>query len=78
MKKIITLTLLLAAFSIAVFAQETTQKTKADNKPKATYRVGQAKITVWVNKGIDNNEWKNFKVEKIYKKNEQWKSYKLF
>lgn len=66
MKKI-SLIILMAGFTAFSFAQ--------DNKPKATYRVGKAKVTVWENEETgkygDYTE-KNFRVEKIYKKDDKW------
>lgn len=73
MKKIITLGLALFAFAISAHAQ--------DNKPKVTYQVGPAKVSVWEN--VKEGKYglftaKNFKVEKVYKKNEEWKSTSYF
>lgn len=67
MKKIFITSLLLACFAITSHAQDTT----ATKKPKATYKVGAAKVTVWENKGKDGT-WKNFKVEKVYQKDGKW------
>jgi hypothetical protein len=71
MKKI---TLTVTAFSIAVFVLTgfvlSTQQ--QDNKPKATYQVGSSKVVVWENIKSDGTTWKNFQVEKIYKKGDEW------
>ncbi len=53
----------------------------SQGKPKATYRVGKAKVTVWENerKGkYGKFIAKDFKVEKIYKKGEEWKTTNSF
>lgn len=72
MKKIITLGLLLAAFTLTTYSQ---------NKPKATYQVGKSVVTVWENeKDGKNGEYteKNFKIEKIYKKDGKWEETNYF
>ncbi len=69
MKKYLTLALFLVTFTIAGFAQS--------NKPKATYQVGSAKITVWENERdgkYGKFTAKDFEVEKIYKKDGKWES----
>ncbi len=66
MKTIIT-TLFLATFALTGYSQDTTK-----TKPKSTYQVGSSKVTVWVNKNKDGSTWKNFKVEKVYKKDDKW------
>ena len=53
----------------------------SQNKPKATYRVGSAIVTVWENER--EGEYgkfitKNFQVEKVYKKGEEWKTTNSF
>ena len=68
MKKLIITALLLTCFTMSIYSQDTT---KIKQKPKATYEVGHAKITVWEDKGKDGT-WKNFEVQKIYKKGEKW------
>ena len=75
-----TLLILLATFvAAAIFAQEKAQEKKENKKPKATYQVGVARVVVWENKGLDNNTWKSFKVEKNYKnKKGEWKSTSYF
>lgn len=65
----LTLTLTLLVFTLTSYSQ--------DNKPKATYMVGTAKVTVWENeKEGKYGEYteKNFKVEKIYKKGDKWET----
>ena len=77
MKKLMVTTFLLACFVLTSYSQDTTKTNQDKQKPKATYRVGSAKVTVWENKG-NNGTWKNFKVEKIYKKDDQWKTTNSF
>ena len=72
MKKLILTTLLLACLALISYSQDTTK-----TKPKATYQVGTAKVTVWENKGI-NRTWKNYKVEKVYMKDDKWKTSNSF
>tara|TARA_B110000093_G_C12615311_1_gene263837 strand:- start:131 stop:436 length:306 start_codon:yes stop_codon:yes gene_type:complete len=72
MKKIMTLGLLLSAFTLTTYSQ---------NKPKATYQVGKSVVTVWENKKEGKNgEYteKIFKIEKIYKKDGKWKETNYF
>lgn len=73
MQKKILISFLLSCFVVLAYSQDTT-KTK---KPKATYIVGAAKVTVWENTG-KNGMWKNFKVEKIYKKDDKWMASSYF
>ncbi|MEX0812868.1 MAG: hypothetical protein WD048_11685 [Chitinophagales bacterium] len=72
MKKASTLVLTFVVFSLIAFAQD---------KPKTSYKAGKAKVTVWENekegqygKYID----KNFKIEKLYKKEGKWESTQYF
>lgn len=60
--------LLLAVIALASFVQATQQ----NKKPKATYQVGSSKVIVWENTKTDGTVWKNFQVEKVYKKGEEW------
>lgn len=78
MKKQAILILLLAGYVLTCHAQDTLSVNKEKQKPKATYQVGAAKIVVWENKGKNNTTWKNFHVEKVYKKDDQWKSTNSF
>lgn len=59
-----------------------TMTSYSQNKPKATYRVGSSKVTVWENERegkYGKFTSKDFKVEKIYKKEgEEWKSTNYF
>jgi len=48
------------------------------DKPTAEYKVGAAKVTVWENKREDGSTWKNFKVEKLYKKGDKWETSNSF
>jgi len=67
-KKFIGISLAVLCFTLTGYSQ---------NKPKATYRVGKSIVTVWETER--EGEYgkfiaKNFKVEKIYKKGEEWKT----
>ena len=77
MKKLMITTLLLACLALTSYSQDTLQNKQAKQKPKATYQVGAAKVTVWENKG-KNGTWKNFKVEKVYIKDDEWKTTNSF
>lgn len=77
MKKLIVTTVLFICFAIAGPSQDTIKEKQTKNKPKATYQIGSAKVTVWENKRTGKyGEFtaKNFEVEKIYKKDGKWKS----
>ena len=69
MKKIAITMILLVCFGLINLSQDTTGT--GQQKPKATYRVGAAVVTVWENEG-EQGTWKNFEIEKIYKKEDQW------
>jgi hypothetical protein len=71
MKTIYFVALLMICFTFTSLSQDSTTK-QTKQKPKATYQVGSAKVVVWVNKREDGTTWKNFKVEKVYKKGDQW------
>ncbi len=77
MKTLAITTFLLAFFAFTSYAQDMTKTKQDKHKPKATYQVGSAKVTVWENKG-KNGIWKNFQVEKIYKKDDKWKTTSSF
>jgi len=67
-KKFIGISIAVLCFTLTSYSQ---------NKPKATYRVGSSKVTVWETER--EGEYgkfiaKDFKVEKIYKKGEEWKT----
>jgi hypothetical protein len=68
MKKNVVLILGFIIFGLTAYSQ---------GSPKATYKVGNVKVIVWENE-IDGEYGtyieKNFKVEKIYKKGDEWKS----
>jgi hypothetical protein len=74
-KSLILVVLLSAIIGLTSFVQE---KDQQDNKPKATYQVGSSRVVVWENKKSDGTTWKNFQVEKIYKKGEDWASTNSF
>lgn len=78
MKKLTATIILLTCFALTSFSQDTLQVKQDKQKPKATYQVGAAKVTVWENKGENGKTWKNFKVEKVYMKDEHWKTTSSF
>ena len=68
-----------AASTATAFAQNAAAaETPAKQKPSAVYQVGAAKITVWENKRPDGTSWKNYVVEKVYRKNGEWHTAKSF
>ncbi|HYV94958.1 MAG TPA: hypothetical protein VE978_24500 [Chitinophagales bacterium] len=70
MKKLIITILLLTCVSVLSHAQ-------AKQKPIATYKIGAAKVTVWEDTVRGKNGTftvKNFKVEKVYKKDSKWQT----
>jgi hypothetical protein len=71
MKKIVLTAFLLGCFAGTSFLQDTTKAEQEKQKPRATYQVGAAKVTVWENEG-KYGTWKNFQVEKVYKKGDEW------
>ena len=71
MKKVAFTFAMLLCLALMNFSQDTTRASQDKQKPKATYRVGAAIVTVWENEG-EYGPWKNFKVEKLYKKDDQW------
>jgi len=65
--------------SIAVLCLTLTSYSQ--DKPKTTYRVGSSKVTVWETEREGKYGKfiaKDFKVEKIYKKGEEWKTTNSF
>lgn len=77
--KTLTIILLFTGITLTGFSQDAASSEKQNKqKPKATYQVGAAKIVVWQNKNKDGKTWKSFKVEKVYKKDDQWKSTNSF
>jgi len=70
MKKIslIIIAFIIGLFVLTSFVQSSSQQ---NNRPKAVYRVGGSKVIVWVNKKSDGTTWKNFEVEKVYKKGDK-------
>jgi hypothetical protein len=64
---------LLVTFQLTFFSR--------DNKPKVTYQVGKAKVTLWETERNGKYEKfldKNFNIEKIYKKDDKWESTNSF
>lgn len=74
--KTLIFTFLFTCIAFTAFSQDTIKTEK--NKPKATYQVGKAKVVVWENKKEDGTTWKNFQVEKEYKKDGEWKATNSF
>ena len=72
LKKFIGISIAVLCFILTSYSQD---------KPKGTYRVGKAKVTVWETE-IEGKYGKfiakDFKVEKNYKKGEEWKSINSF
>ena len=72
MRKIATISVVLLFFALTSYSQD---------KPKATYRVGNSIVTVWdTEKEGEYGKFtaQNYKVEKVYKKGEEWKSTNSF
>ena len=66
--KTVIITLILIAFTLVLYSQ---------NKPKAEYKVGKIVVKVWHNEKegkYGSYIEKNFKVEKLYKKDDKWES----
>ncbi len=70
MKKI-TITIAVLSFVIIALASFV-QATHQNNRPIATYQVGSSKVIVWENKKSDGTIWKNFQVERVYRKGNDW------
>lgn len=68
-----TLTIISLLFACLAFTN-----TISGDKPIATYQVGAAKVTVWENKREDGGTWKNFRIEKLYKKGDKWETTNSF
>ncbi|MCF8297996.1 MAG: hypothetical protein K9J13_10665 [Saprospiraceae bacterium] len=67
-KKFIGISIAILCFSLTTYSQ---------NKPKATYQVGNSRISVWENEREGKYGKfivKNFKVENTYKDGDKWKS----
>jgi maltose-binding protein MalE len=78
-KQLMLVALLVAGCAVTSIAQQAAAvEAPAKQKPSATYQVGSAKITVWENKRPDGSTWKNFVVEKVYRKNGEWHTAKSF
>ena len=77
MKKIAVLITIIICFAVTAYPQEKQDSLNVQNKPKATYQIGSVKVTVWENqrqgKYKEYTE-KTYKIEKVYKKGEEWKS----
>lgn len=77
MKKI-TLTITLISLAVLVLTSFVKSTNELGNKPIATYQVGSSKVIVWENLKSDGTTWKNFEIEKIYKKEEKWETTNQF
>ena len=73
MKNLFITSFLIACFALTSYSQDTLQNKHENKKPKATYTVGSAKVTVWENDG-KYGTWKNFKIEKVYMKDDKLKT----
>ena len=81
MKKMTVLIILFAFITLKIYCQEKQDTLIIKNKSKVTYQVGKAIVTVWVEQRQGKyGEFtaKDFKVEKIYKKGDKWKSTNTF
>ena len=77
MKTLSVITLFLICFVLTSYSQDTITAKQHKQKPKATYQVGVARVVVWENKG-KNGTWKNFRVEKVYKKGDKCETTNTF
>lgn len=77
MKNIAASFFFLALLTLTSYGQESKQENEK-KKPKATYQVGASKVTVWENTNYNGTTWKNFKVEKVYKMGDEWKTANTF
>ena len=71
-KKFIGISITVLCFTLTSYSQD---------KPKATYRVGNSKVTVWeTEKEGKHGKFtaQNYKVEKVYKKGGEWGTTNLF
>lgn len=71
MKRLLITGLVITCFALSSFIHP-------GNKPKAEYKVGASKVVVWENKNADGGIWKNFKIEKVYKKGDKWETTNTF
>jgi len=67
MKRLLITSFVITCFGLTSFIQP-------GDKPIAEYKVGAAKVTVWENKRADGSTWKNFEIDKLYKKSDKWKT----
>jgi hypothetical protein len=73
--KTLTFTLfLLFCFALSSYSQDTITQKQEKKKPKATYQIGSARVTVWVNKRKDGTSWKNFEIDNVYQKDGKWQT----
>ncbi len=81
MKKITLLLILSISITMTVYCQNNQDTLKVKNKSHVTYQVGKAKVTVWIEQRQGKyGEFaaKDFKIEKIYKKGNNWESTNIF
>jgi hypothetical protein len=77
--KTFTITLMfLFSFALSSYSQDTITTKQEKKKPKATYQIGSAKVTVWENKTKNGGIWKNYQIEKIYAKDGKWFATNIF
>lgn len=74
--KTLLISLLICCCVFLVYSKENYRSSKS--KPKATYQVGSAKITVWENINSKGETWKNFTIEKVFKKEGKWETTSSF
>ena len=71
-KTFISISIAILCFTLTSYSQD---------KPKATYQVGNSKVTVWENEREGKYGkfiTKNFQVEKVYKKGKEWETTNSF
>ena len=71
-KQFIGISIAILCFTLTSYSQD---------KPKATYQVGKSKVTVWETEKegkYGKFTVQDYKVEKVYKKGEEWKSTNSF
>jgi hypothetical protein len=75
MKKITAFIIVIVFFTLTIYSQDKQDTTKIQEKPKVTYRVGKAIVSVWEKQRQGKNgefTARDFKVEKIFKKGDKW------
>ncbi len=77
MKNLFITSFLIACFAMTSYSQDTLQNKHEKQKPKATYKVGSSRVTVWENDGKFGT-WKKFEIERVYMKDGKFKSSNSF